>query len=657
MTSDGTTPGAGDLHGAEGPSVYGLPSPNQQVNRKPLDAGLGYVARGWRIFPCHTIVRGRCTCGRNECPSPGKHPRTQNGFKDATTDPHLIEDWATRWPELNWALATGEASGLFVVDIDPRNSGFVSIERFEDERGDALPQTLTALTGGGGRHLFYLYPAGGLPGRKPWIAGVDIKSDGGYVILPEGQHISGGSYRWIDPAVAPVAAPSDLLQGIRSTGRANAHDDTVDLSDVLSGAPEGKRDDLLFRYACRLRSQHGTDADGGRKAVTLLVLAAASQCTPPFPQGQAIAKVEQAYRQDHLEFEPWMAAVASNLTRPISITARQDRARPGGTFILDEPEKIPSIWGDGERVLWAEGEGVMITGHQGVGKTTLAQQVVLHRLGLRAGGLAGLSVAVTHRPIVYLAMDRPRQAARSFRRMVEEAQREALNTGLIVWRGPLPGDPSKRDYLADMVQDLAPDVGTVIVDSVKDLMPGIAKDEVGAALQSSWQEVVTRGIELMLLHHERKAGSESHRTHRLDDVYGSTWLTSGLGSVIAINGDPGDPTVELRHLKQPAEPVGPLTIRHDHATGTTSLVDAIPTVLEVVQWARANGVTAQAVAEQVYGRIANAELQKTRRALRKLEQDGLVIKLAGQRVSGGSEPDVWRISDAATWAYQRPVTT
>ena len=45
--------------------------------------------------------------------------------------------------------------------------------------------------------------------------------------------------------------------------------------------------------------------------------------------------------------------------------------------------------------------------------------------------------------------------------------------------------------------------------------------------------------------HERKAGQDSKRHHALDDVYGSTWLTSGLGSVIAINGDPGDPTVEL----------------------------------------------------------------------------------------------------------------
>ena len=64
----------------------------------------------------------------------------------------------------------------------------------------------------------------------------------------------------------------------------------------------------------------------------------------------------------------------------------------------------------------------------------------------------------------------------------------------------------------------------------------------------SWQEVIARDIQLMLLHHERKAANSAKRVHSLDDVYGSTWLTSGLGSVIVLDGEPGDPTVELRHL-------------------------------------------------------------------------------------------------------------
>ena len=44
----------------------------------------------------------------------------------------------------------------------------------------------------------------------------------------------------------------------------------------------------------------------------------------------------------------------------------------GGTFILDIPEAIPALWGDGDDVLWAQGESLMIAGPLGLGKTTLA---------------------------------------------------------------------------------------------------------------------------------------------------------------------------------------------------------------------------------------------------------------------------------------------
>jgi hypothetical protein len=78
-------------------------------------------------------------------------------------------------------------------------------------------------------------------------------------------------------------------------------------------------------------------------------------------------------------------------------------------------------------------------------------------------------VATSDRPILYLAMDRPRQAARSFRRMVAEADRQLLDGQLVVWVGPLPVDPTRdKDQFADFAEEICPNVGTIIVDSVKD---------------------------------------------------------------------------------------------------------------------------------------------------------------------------------------------
>ena len=91
-----------------------------------------YVARGWKIFPCHSIQRGRCTCPKGiECENPGKHPRTNHGVLDATSDPAEIQAWLDRWPDSNWALATGHVNGIITIDIDARHDGFNSINRYE----------------------------------------------------------------------------------------------------------------------------------------------------------------------------------------------------------------------------------------------------------------------------------------------------------------------------------------------------------------------------------------------------------------------------------------------------------------------------------------------------------------------------------------------
>ena len=69
------------------------------------------------------------------------------------------------------------------------------------------------------------------------------------------------------------------------------------------------------------------------------------------------------------------------------------------------------------------------------------------------------------------------------------------------------------------------------------------------------------GIQWVGLHHPRKQGNDgSKRVNSLDDIYGSGWLTKGTGSVVSLWGDAGDRVVELLHLKQPADTVGPLTV-------------------------------------------------------------------------------------------------
>ncbi len=64
-----------------------------------LQDALQYAAKGWRVLPLHGVTASRtCTCGKSDCSSVGKHPRTAHGVKDATTDEAVIRSWWRRWP-------------------------------------------------------------------------------------------------------------------------------------------------------------------------------------------------------------------------------------------------------------------------------------------------------------------------------------------------------------------------------------------------------------------------------------------------------------------------------------------------------------------------------------------------------------------------------
>lgn len=120
-----------------------------------------------------------------------------------------------------------------------------------------------------------------------------------------------------------------------------------------------------------------------------------------------------------------------------------ERFKTGGAFILDAPTEVPAIWGDGDQVLWAEGEALTIVGPIGVGKTTITGQLVRSRIGL-ADSLLGYPVKATQGRVLYLAMDRPRQIARALRRMFAGVDRAVLDEHLVFWEGPPLQDLAKH---------------------------------------------------------------------------------------------------------------------------------------------------------------------------------------------------------------------
>jgi len=253
-------------------------------------AALDYAARGWPVLPLHSILDGRCTCDKLDCDSPAKHPWTPHGLKDATTDPSTIASWWRTKPNANVGMVTGTPSGRIVIDVDPRHGGDVGLEDLLVQHG-SLPETVEALTGGGGRHIHLKHPGGevkNIPDGK-LAPGVGLKADGGYVVAPPSLHYTGNRYQWelsSDPGEVPLAdAPAWLLALL-----AQLQDPPAPAAVAPQGGRivDGKRNATLASLAGSMRRR------GMTEAAILAALQAdnRARCDPPLSDDKvaAIAK-------------------------------------------------------------------------------------------------------------------------------------------------------------------------------------------------------------------------------------------------------------------------------------------------------------------------------------------------------------------------------
>jgi len=180
-----------------------------------LNHALKYASIGWQVFPLHFITEEKCSCGK-ACNSPGKHPILSGGFKAATLRKDIISKWWGQHPKSNIGVRTGKESGIFVLDIDPKNDGETSFDKVEEVYGK-VPDDVFSITGSGGRHYVFKHPGDiGRSTTNLW-PGIDTRGDGGYIVVPPSNHASGKEYFWdaeADPlnGATPKAVPQWLIK-------------------------------------------------------------------------------------------------------------------------------------------------------------------------------------------------------------------------------------------------------------------------------------------------------------------------------------------------------------------------------------------------------------------------------------------------------------
>ena len=254
------------------------------IKEKPIshvEAALRYLAHGWAVIPA--AKQGKRPIVRWQAYQSGRPTEAQ------------VRGWFAQWPDANLSVITGMVSGIVVLDVDPGHGGAASLAAVEDRHG-ALPDTVEAETGGGGRHIYFRHPGREVRNRTGLAPGLDLRGDGGVIIVPPSVHPSGKRYRWrrnhgpeeIAPAPMPIWLLENRLGGDVHAGHPIAYWRAL----ARSGVDQGKRNATIASFAGHLLWRD-VDPD---VILELMLAWNRMRCTPPLDDDEVIRTVRSIER-------------------------------------------------------------------------------------------------------------------------------------------------------------------------------------------------------------------------------------------------------------------------------------------------------------------------------------------------------------------------
>jgi P4 family phage/plasmid primase-like protien len=269
---------------------------------------LAYARAGIAVFPAHGVQHSNwvdekgdvvsglaCTCSRGIlCTNAGKHPvggLVPRGHLDAVRTHMTLKSWFGK-PGCRWNIGVATGNGLLVVDVDTKpdaegQTGFDTLDNWSNWVGGwELPEDgLRQWTGSDGMHIWLRVAAGAqVTARNRVLPGIDLKGDGGYVIVAPSLHIKGKRYRttgsglggWLHELPELAGQPLTSLMGMKGgrykttgvggaggSGSVEGYDFAAQLKD---GCGIGNRDVFFNDLAFRLRKRD-VDIDDAAKTM------------------------------------------------------------------------------------------------------------------------------------------------------------------------------------------------------------------------------------------------------------------------------------------------------------------------------------------------------------------------------------------------------
>lgn len=273
---------------------------------KMIDEALRYAKAGIPVFPLHWLKQdGTCSCRLGDmCQAKGKHPRIKNWSDEATTDVAKITGWWNQTPLANIGIPMGEKSGLVALDVDTRHDGDKSLTDLVAEYG-ALPKTITATTGSGGKHYIFKYTEElALKNVVGFRDGLDVRTQGGLIVAAPSMHQSGNRYAW-DTGLSPFECeaaemPSWLVDEIRKVGTKLTQKKKAADKQPRKKIKEGGRNNHLASLAGALRRK-GIGEDG---IIATLRAENKERLDPPLDDETVVAIAKSITRYEPDEPDP-----------------------------------------------------------------------------------------------------------------------------------------------------------------------------------------------------------------------------------------------------------------------------------------------------------------------------------------------------------------